>query len=309
MAEGQYAYGNPSPHRGVDPVLLWIEGYNYCSQISCEYNLGLDALLNAADHNVVIHNKSELGSISKSSHVIPSGVVVLLVPVNGHALIRIGGEIQMLERGVTGLLIGPIHYETLTSGRALEQYVWATSDQNVSSMIDAGVIGLKRGDFKIVRNSDIRCPSSSTPIDTAVEGSSSIRDVLLATLLVSGAPAANRGTTFCPKVPESLRSIDRLLQEVWDNPGTDWTLTYAAEITGYSHFHFSRLFRSEFDMGFREYVVECRVRKALELICNSSEQFSSIRDRTGFTAAPTFRNCLRSVTGFLLADVIRFVKN
>lgn len=293
----------------VDPVLLWIEGHNYCSQISCEYNLGLDALLNAADHSVVLHNKSDLDSSVRNSHMIPSGVVMLLVPVHGYALIRIAGEIHLLERGVTCLLVGPVHYETLTSGRSLEQYVWATSDINVSTLVDAGVIGLSAGDHKIVRNGEIRCPVHQGVSESPLHENTSIRDVLLAILLVSLASRTSRESTFCPKVPESLSVIDRLLQEVWENPKVEWSLTMAAQMTGYSHFHFSRIFRSAFVMGFREYVMECRVRKALEMICNSGESFASICDATGFLTASTFRNSLKSVTGFTLADVVRFVKN
>ncbi|MBA4294153.1 hypothetical protein C0431_14420 [bacterium] len=114
--------------------------------------------------------------------------------------------------------------------------------------------------------------------------------------------------TFAPKIPTNIRQFHGLLEEIWQNPNQDWNLVECAHAAHYSQFHFSRLFRSLLQMGFKEYVIECRIRRAAYLICNEDHSMQKIMEEVAFSSQNALRNSLRNTLGFSRAELINCKK-
>ncbi len=81
-----------------------------------------------------------------------------------------------------------------------------------------------------------------------------------------------------------------------------------AQAAHYSQFHFSRLFRSLLQMGFKEYVTDCRIRRAAYLICNEDLSMQKIMEEVAFSSQNALRNSLRNTLGFSRAELINCKK-
>ena len=75
--------------------------------------------------------------------------------------------------------------------------------------------------------------------------------------------------------------IDTICRHIAKTAGRDVTLTEAARISGYSKFHFLRLFKHETGRTFHGYVDDCRYKQA-------SACFKNEKPKTGISATPGF---------------------
>lgn len=66
------------------------------------------------------------------------------------------------------------------------------------------------------------------------------------------------------------------------NCGRDLTLTEVADHVGYSHSHFSKVFKDEMGCGFRNYLNQVRVEKSKSLLLSSNASIAEICDLCGF---------------------------
>jgi AraC-like DNA-binding protein len=67
------------------------------------------------------------------------------------------------------------------------------------------------------------------------------------------------------ELPDTIKD---LISKVRQNPALAWPLKDAADMAGYSPFHFSRVFKNLVGYGFHEYVDRCRTECAVELLVN-----------------------------------------
>ena len=81
-------------------------------------------------------------------------------------------------------------------------------------------------------------------------------------------------TTVCQYIDTSFRE--------------NLTLEQAAEISGFSKYHFSRLFKEFTGITFQEYLTRQRIRHAEELLNDSKISITDIALASGFSAVSNF---------------------
>jgi len=105
-------------------------------------------------------------------------------------------------------------------------------------------------------------------------------------------------------VPTDLPStILDLTKQVRKDPSLPWPLKEAADIAGYSPFHFSRVFKSLAGFGFHEYVDRCRTETAIEMLCNTDEPIDTVAAMTGFGTTQGLRESVKEYLGLVPSEI------
>ncbi|MBQ9837856.1 MAG: helix-turn-helix transcriptional regulator, partial [Oscillospiraceae bacterium] len=81
------------------------------------------------------------------------------------------------------------------------------------------------------------------------------------------------------------------------NYAKDITLAELADYVGYSHSHFSKVFKEEMGCGFRVYLNELRVEKSKSLLLAGVASLSEICSMCGFEDQSYYCKVFKKVTG------------
>lgn len=104
-----------------------------------------------------------------------------------------------------------------------------------------------------------------------------------------------------PRKPSSNFSrpdlLDRLSIEVRSSPGKEWNLPKMASACNLSTPHFCRKFRERFGTSPKRFVIRERIRRAGELLRESSLSIQEIADALGYTDVFFFHRQFRAETG------------
>jgi AraC-like DNA-binding protein len=92
------------------------------------------------------------------------------------------------------------------------------------------------------------------------------------------------------KIHQAVRFIN-------DNYGTDIRLGNAAREAGMSHAHFSRMFKKVMGVSYQDYLNNCRITKAKDLLRMSPQSVSEIAASLGFADATGFGRIFKKLTG------------
>jgi AraC-like DNA-binding protein len=76
---------------------------------------------------------------------------------------------------------------------------------------------------------------------------------------------------------------------------TEITLKKAAEVSGFSVYHFSRLFKEVAELNFVDYLNQFRINKSLYLLRHTEEKIAQIATKTGFKSIQTFNRVFKEV--------------
>lgn len=105
-------------------------------------------------------------------------------------------------------------------------------------------------------------------------------------------------------VPVDLAEpLKGLVQKVAINPVQAWPLREAAEMAGYSPFHFSRVFKQAVGIGFHEFVDRHRTALAAELLANSQASVEEVAVRSGFGTSQGLRGSLKDHLGLVPSEI------
>lgn len=115
----------------------------------------------------------------------------------------------------------------------------------------------------------------------------------------------NSGNTYSltPIFRDGADPISDLIESIKSAPQTQWNLTEAAKLAGYSPFHLSRVFRSIANMGFPEFVDRCRTEVAITKLLKGTDTMSVVSAQSGFGTPQAMRNAFREYTGFLPSEM------
>lgn len=102
-----------------------------------------------------------------------------------------------------------------------------------------------------------------------------------------------------PQTARSHHSADfsRIVEFIHDNLGNDLRLEQVARIANLSNFYFIRLFKERFGKTPHQYILECRIALAQDLLRDSLLTISDISQRCGFSTQSHFTNAFRQNTG------------
>lgn len=99
--------------------------------------------------------------------------------------------------------------------------------------------------------------------------------------------------------------FEELLAQVRQAPHESWSLKRAADMVGYSTFHFSRTFRAVTKMGFPDYVDRARTDFAAERILHSDDSYDTVAQQSGFGTTSSLRSALKEHLGLLPSELRR----
>ena len=91
--------------------------------------------------------------------------------------------------------------------------------------------------------------------------------------------------------------IARALTAVHDNPAHPWTIEAAAQEASLSRSGFARKFKALLGMSFFDYLTRLRMRKAREMLRNSSLSVSRIAERVGYQSDLSFVKAFKRLHG------------
>lgn len=103
-----------------------------------------------------------------------------------------------------------------------------------------------------------------------------------------------------PELPETIR---QLTKSVRAKPADGWPLKDAADMAGYSPFHFSRVFKSLVGYGFHEYVDRCRTEAAVELLVTTEMAVDLVASNCGFGTTQGLRESIREYLGLVPSEL------
>lgn len=104
------------------------------------------------------------------------------------------------------------------------------------------------------------------------------------------------------KKKEYMESIMAACNYINQNYMHPITLEEVAEITGFSKFHFTRIFKQCMNMTFYEYLNNKRLSRAEELLSHSGQSMTEISMNSGFSSISTFNRTFKSVYGCSPSD-------
>ena len=97
------------------------------------------------------------------------------------------------------------------------------------------------------------------------------------------------------KQKEYIDKFNSLFKYIDEHYTDDLTLEFAADMCGYSKFHFTRLFKQFSDTTFYDYLCFKRIKVAEELLINPSLSITDVAIRSGFPSISTFNRLFKKL--------------
>ena len=101
-------------------------------------------------------------------------------------------------------------------------------------------------------------------------------------------------------LPETIRD---LIARVRKNPAAPWPLKDAADMAGYSPFHFSRVFKSLVGYGFHEFVDRSRTECAVEMLVTTESAVDLVASTCGFGTTQGLRESVKEYLGLVPSEL------
>lgn len=115
---------------------------------------------------------------------------------------------------------------------------------------------------------------------------------------------------YAPIVPPQLgnfsnRRLSAVIDYIHDNLTRDLSLNELAAVAGLSPSHFNALFKQATNQPAHQFVVRCRVERAMSLLSTSRLSLAEIASQAGFYDQSHMARCMRRVAGVTPATVKR----
>jgi AraC family transcriptional regulator len=123
---------------------------------------------------------------------------------------------------------------------------------------------------------------------------------LAARLLHHYAPIAPRRPTSFSK-----RRLSAVIDYIHDNLALDLSLNELANVAGFSPSHFNMLFKEATQQPVHQFVIQCRVEYAMDLLANRKLSLTEVASLAGFSDQSHMARCMRRVVGVTPAIVKR----
>jgi len=101
-------------------------------------------------------------------------------------------------------------------------------------------------------------------------------------------------------LPETIKD---LVAKVRASPSLAWPLKDAADMAGYSPFHFSRVFKNLVGYGFHEYVDRSRTECAVEMLCTTDSAVDVVASTCGFGTTQGLRESVKEYLGLVPSEL------
>ena len=89
--------------------------------------------------------------------------------------------------------------------------------------------------------------------------------------------------------------FDKVFRYIDKNYMYDITLELLADFSGYSKYHFSRIFKQYSSVSYIDYLNEKRIREAENMLLNDDISITEIAVRSGFKSLATFNRAFKKM--------------
>ncbi len=283
------------------------------SNIDIQFDCGaFPATFKRADLPGLTHIRFEnvTGGVSKTasgSATVPPGFNAILINRRGTLLLRTSTRNRLI-------LVPPQSITYLRSCRLIAQAARGDHSCQVISWPTAALPFLEH--WLISRNATRTEKGAPRPIatqpidhvlrnaldwlDAATEPTTEVTEPLIVSFIFKVVPKLitmgdQYKLTGIPQgLPETMRE---LVAKVSASPQSPWPLKDAADLAGYSPFHFSRVFKNLVSYGFHEYVDRCRTEKAVEMLISSDVPVDVVAAASGFGTTQGLRESVKEYLG------------
>lgn len=119
----------------------------------------------------------------------------------------------------------------------------------------------------------------------------------LVVLLLRKVPMEMRSVQEESRQRETLNRLESLFTYVEENYALDIPLEKAAQIAGFSVYHFSRFFKANTGITFSQYLSNFRITRAEWLLMNNDYTITDVALQCGFNSIKTFDRVFRNIKG------------
>ncbi|MBZ4647267.1 MAG: hypothetical protein PWR27_2469 [Petroclostridium sp.] len=119
--------------------------------------------------------------------------------------------------------------------------------------------------------------------------------VILSRNLISKISSGNEGGTV--KKVCGLEKLSKAFKYIEENYQNNITLKDVSKATGFSEYHFSRIFKEITEKNFHSYLTEFRIKKAEKLLMNTDTTVAQAAHATGFNSIATFNRTFKEIKG------------
>lgn len=142
--------------------------------------------------------------------------------------------------------------------------------------------------------------------DDACSGNAELMEPTIMSVIYEMLPrlVRSRSRLGLAPVPADLPgNIAQLVTQVRQRPDVAWPLKEAADLVGYSPFHFSRVYKSLIGYGFHEFVDRCRTEHAVDLLCTSDTPIDVVAATSGFGTTQALRESVKEYLGLVPSEL------
>lgn len=113
---------------------------------------------------------------------------------------------------------------------------------------------------------------------------------------------------YAPVAPHRLgglskRRLSAVIDYIHDNLAFDLTLSELAAVAGVSPSHFNKLFKEATRQPAHQFIIQCRVERAMSLLANRELSLTDVASHSGFFDQSHMARCMRRVVGVTPAVV------
>ena len=250
--------------------------------------------------------------ISTGAAHIPSGVNALLINLSGTLLARSapsGRLVIVAPRSITFVRSGDF---VLQAARGEHESILVTWPTRATSVLGVWLAS-RNGTKSSASNRVIACK----PIDpqfvgafdrfnAAIKGSPEAMEPLVISVLyeVVARLMSSGDQVQLAALPSNLpETIQDLVTKVRRNPAAPWPLKDAADMAGYSPFHFSRVFKNLVGYGFHEFVDRSRTECAVEMLVTTESAVDLVASTCGFGTTQGLRESVKEYLGLVPSEL------
>lgn len=250
--------------------------------------------------------------IATGAAVVPPGLNALIINLSGTLMARSapsGRLVLIPPRSLTFVRPGQL---VLQAARGEHESILVTWPTRATPVLEVWLGGRGAGKAS-AGNRVVACK----PIDphfvaafdrfnAAIKGSPEAMEPLVISMLyeVVARLMSSGDQVQLAALPSDLPdTIKDLVTKVRRNPAAPWPLKDAADMAGYSPFHFSRVFKNLVGYGFHEFVDRSRTECAVEMLVTTESAVDLVASTCGFGTTQGLRESVKEYLGLVPSEL------
>lgn len=251
-----------------------------------------------------------LPRIATGAAVVPAGVNALVINLHGTLLARSapnGRLVLIPPRSLTFVRPGRLVVQASRGDHESLLVTWPSRATPILEMWLNARAGSKGANRSVAcKPIDPHFLGAYDRFNAAIKGSGEVMEPLVLSFLyeVTARLMSSGDQVQLAALPLDLpETIKDLIAKVRKNPAAPWPLKDAADMAGYSPFHFSRVFKSLVGYGFHEFVDRSRTECAVEMLVTTESAVDLVASTCGFGTTQGLRESVKEYLGLVPSEL------